>query len=482
MKEEGSGLVYMSGKRILFIEAINLSPHIETSMELVDLELKKGNNVYYYFIGHALKYPPVWGITIKRNWWNAIFLPENKAARLVKPTYFENVKNMTRDINQFVEVIEISNNIESIKKIEYEGICLGQSVFGDYLGYRGTYHIESVDDKKLVRDLFFNALQSLLFFIEVFDKNKIDEVCMFNGRYTFSHPIWKYCKLNKIICGIHERGSSTKTYFFSQHDSIHSISQTSQRIKETRIENESQARIGHEFFTDKRVGKESGWVSFKKTTDLSKIQIPKHDKIVIFYTSSEFEFEAVSDQNEKYENFESQIESIQKVAEISLILDFKFIIRVHPNMESSLDFLKELKYLEAQDNVIIYWPSDPIDTYELLDIAKITITFGSTMGVESMYYNKPCISLHPSTYDYVDGLFIPKNHIELHELLDNLLKSKIKFQRNEGDLLKFGYYYRTFGVPFKYYEPSSNGFHKGLFMGKNLQKSWLHEKILAFIN
>lgn len=473
-------LVCMSGKKILFIEAINLSPHIETSMELVDSELKKGNIVHYYFIGHALKLPPEWGITMKRKWWNTYFLPENRAARLVKPTYFKSPKRLPFNIN-YINDIEIPENIFKIKELYFEGVQIGQAVFGDYINYQKKYLISTNEDRNIVKDLIINAVQTVLITERLLLKNDYDLVYIFNGRFTFNYPILKLCQLKNVYYRIHERGSSKTTYFLNDF-TPHNIDQVSGEVNKIDLKNNKEIEIGHNFFINKQKGIESSWVSFKKTTNFDKIKLPMSNRLVVFYTSSEFEFEAVSDQNIRNKEFLTQLVSIKKVVRIMQELNFQLIVRVHPNMSNSIELLKELKVISEMPRITIFWPDDEVDSYDLLELCSVVVTYGSTMGAEAMYWNKPCVLLQRAYYEKIEGLFIPEDELQLKLIFRGLLDGTIEFKRNELQLLKFGYYNSTFGVPFKYYQPSSNGFHKGLFMGKNLQKSLLHEKILAFIN
>jgi hypothetical protein len=476
----GLDLGYMRAKKILFIEAINLSPHIETSMELADLELKKGNKVYYYFIGHALELQPYWGITLNRKWWNHYFLPENRAARMIRLTYFKNIKNLSSNIN-YVDGIEIPEDIHKIKYLFYDGVQIGQAIFGDYINYQKKYSINNDNDRLIVRKLIINTVQTVSFTKKLLLTKKFDLVYIFNGRFTFNYPILKLCQLNNLQFRIHERGSTRSVYFLEEF-TPHNIEKVSDKVLKTNINSENFTEVGHNFFWNKRKGVETSWVSFKKNTNRDKIKLPLNDRLVVFYTSSEFEFEAASDQNPRNKIFPTQIAAIKKVVKLMEEINFQLVVRVHPNMCNSFELLKELGEISGMPKVKIFWPDDEVDSYDLLDLSSVVITYGSTIGAEAMYWNKPCVLMQRAYYEKIEGLFIPENDLQLKRMIGGVLDGTIDFKRNEKELLKFGYYNSTFGVPFKIYEPSSNGFHNGLFMGKNLQKSWLHKKVLNFIN
>jgi hypothetical protein len=474
----------MASKNILFIESVNISPHIETSMELAENESNKGNKVFYYFIGHGLTLPPDWGISIKRNWWNSYFLPENRAERLVKLTYYKNIKRLKSiSLSQnIVDKINNSANIHDLKNIKFGDIQVGQSVFGDYLNIRKRYTIIDQLDKELIKQLVLNVCQTLTLFVKVVKKHKIDKVYLFNGRFTFTYPILQYITKNGIDFLIHERGSSKNKYFLENY-TPHDIKEIANKIINVKLDKKIVIEEAHSFFKNKRIGLEKSWFSFKTDTNLNLYKLPEdNERLIVFFTSSEFEFEAVSDQNPRNSNFNTQFEAIRILYELSIILQFRLVIRIHPNMTNSLELLEDLKLIEKQKNVIIYWPNDQVNSYDLLDISKIVVTYGSTIGAEAMYWGKPCILLQRAYYEKVRGLFIPNDIADLQFIIEGLFNGNVQFERNENDLLAFAYYSSNFGVEFKYYLPSQNGFHKGLFHGKNLQKSWLYQKIIILFN
>jgi hypothetical protein len=90
------------------------------------------------------------------------------------------------------------------------------------------------------------------------------------------------------------------------------------------------------------------------------------------------------------------------------------------------------------------------------------ISFGSTMGIEALYWGKPSILLGRSFYETSRGLFIPKNHEETKFFISSTLSSS-----SNEDAIKFGYWCGRFGTDFKSYSPSS--VFSGKFNGVTLK-------------
>jgi len=104
------------------------------------------------------------------------------------------------------------------------------------------------------------------------------------------------------------------------------------------------------------------------------------------------------------------------------------------------------------------------------------VTFGSTMGIESVFWGKPSILAGRSLYEGLGGCYVPKTHKELVDLINRRLEPKEKVGS-----LKYAYWQATNGYPYKFYEPES--VRGGKFMGvylKNPALDKIKTKILAY--
>ena len=99
-----------------------------------------------------------------------------------------------------------------------------------------------------------------------------------------------------------------------------------------------------------------------------------------------------------------------------------------------------------------------------MDACEKVISFGSTMGIESVYWGKPSILAGRSIYEDLGGCYIPNDHEELIDLINDQLNPL----SNLG-ALKYGYFQSLAGIPYIYYNPES--LFKGKFKGIDLSYS-----------
>ena len=85
-------------------------------------------------------------------------------------------------------------------------------------------------------------------------------------------------------------------------------------------------------------------------------------------------------------------------------------IRVHPNLSglsnaqtARLDALAA----RALPNVRVIAAESDVDSYALVDAAELVITFGSTIGIEAVYWGAPVMLLGRATYEVTPGLSRP---------------------------------------------------------------------------
>jgi hypothetical protein len=90
-----------------------------------------------------------------------------------------------------------------------------------------------------------------------------------------------------------------------------------------------------------------------------------------------------------------------------------------------------------------------------LDACEKVVVFGSTVGIEATYSRKPSILCGAAYYASLDAAYRPASHDEVITLIDACLPPKPII-----GALQYGFYLKTFGMDFRYFEPS------GLFSGK----------------
>jgi hypothetical protein len=135
-------------------------------------------------------------------------------------------------------------------------------------------------------------------------------------------------------------------------------------------------------------------------------------------------------------------------------------IRTHPNSKEPFDLESRLKDVE-HDFVHLIAPESELDSYALLDTCHTVATFGSTIGIEAAYWNKPSILLGPSIYEDLGGTYNPSSHEEAVEMLLCSLPP-----RGREAAINYAYYQKTHGVNFIYAHATE--VYKATFKGKQL--------------
>jgi hypothetical protein len=167
--------------------------------------------------------------------------------------------------------------------------------------------------------------------------------------------------------------------------------------------------------------------------DQNKHQLPKNwdskKKNIVFFTSSEDEFISIGGTYDKL-RFSGQTDIILKICKLfnnHLDSSYQLWIRTHPNLqEVKWEHNKILNSIENKYKNIHFVPAESkISTYQLMENAEKVIVFYSSIAVESVYANKPCILLGRTFYENLGFCYIPKNFDELKKLIFSKdLKSK----------------------------------------------------------
>lgn len=167
----------------------------------------------------------------------------------------------------------------------------------------------------------------------------------------------------------------------------------------------------------------------------------------------EYDFPFYKDQNDGIARIVRTLEEIDAPVHLN--------IRTHPHLKGvrnpDLNWVLDLR----SPKVTVIPPASPVSSYALLRACEKTLTFGSTVGLEAVYWGKPSIMAGRSAYQDLGGTYNPCGHEELIEMLLADLPPKPK-----EAALKYGYHELTRGIEFKHYQPDSylGGKYKGQYL------------------
>ena len=125
----------------------------------------------------------------------------------------------------------------------------------------------------------------------------------------------------------------------------------------------------------------------------------------------------------------------------------KLYLRVHPNL-TDVDNQRKRDMLNLDfPNLTIIAPDADCDTYQLLKSCDVTVSFGSSVGIEAVYWDRPSVLLGPCLYQDLPGPVRSKSH---HQTIE-LLSSNLPASTDKSGALRYGHWFQTRGLPHKNY-------------------------------
>ena len=456
---------------ILLLEAIASSPHLETSGEIA-LSLNKNKNVSYSWIGHDLPW---------NDWETPKILRilniklENRIPNFLKILKKENIKIITHKehihendyyYNFKKKILKQKFNSNNIKNIKYKNINIGWGVLSSLISY---YKSNDINFKKsnIVKIILSSALiveRSL----NVIEKVKPTKIITFNNRFFFSYPIIQISKKLRIPIFRHERGSDYNKYEIYEkdvHDYRYIRNQINKYWKNSNLSEEIKIKIAKKYFYDRRNKKKIGRdidVSFLSKQKKGAVNInhldPKKRKFV-YYTSSNYEYTSFTNDFGQQKAVKNLIKIIKRLKNIELI------IRVHPS-NNNFALKEDKNWLKFKDkNIHVLTSSDKTDSYELMNIADIVITYSSNIILEAAFFGKTSVSMADNMmYSDCKRIITATDRDKLQKILSPGYKHKSK---NYLSCLPVAFYFSTFGKKFKYYKPLN--FFEGKLKGYKLE-------------
>jgi hypothetical protein len=155
---------------------------------------------------------------------------------------------------------------------------------------------------------------------------------------------------------------------------------------------------------------------------------------------------------------------------------YELVIRLHPNLlNKPPKIIKKWQSLKTNHNSVLIQPGEKISSYDLIDDCVGVINFGSTIGIEAAYYEKPVLVMADCKYDELeiaDKLF-KWDEIESWIKGAEFLPRDLISQRKVNSYI-FGFYFRACGTQFLNTNlkktPNQGAWEADKFLGMKLQE------------
>jgi hypothetical protein len=446
-----------------FSSHILMPSHYETELELIANHLAQGDAITQLVCEASLSAcdtnpyfsPEACSRCIAKRKKGANLLPAS-----INTKHFLNLTD--EDRKQIAAVQTEFTSVSELQKLRVNNFDIGYAVASSIISM--TRDTKPDLEKPLLQRYIQSALAVYFSTINYLKDQKPDVMYVFNGRFAHTKAVFRACQSLGVTCRLHERGNSLNYYSVFENTGIHDAKFFQEEIESNwqKADVADRESIAHKWFQTRIGGTMENWYSFLKdqTFDLPDGWDESKTNILIC-NSSEDEIASLGKEWE-HPIYPSQPNGIMQIVnDCATNSNLHFYLRIHPYLAKvDNDDVRELHAL-SYPNLTVIPASSKMSTYKLVEKTALTITFGSTIGVEATYMGKPSILLSRSFYDRLNVTYFPNNHSETIALLNARLEAKPM-----ENALKFGYYSATFGSPFKHYTPEDFG--RGKFNGVDL--------------
>lgn len=293
-------------------------------------------------------------------------------------------------------------------------------------------------------------------------KHKPDFGIIFSGRFFAVRMALEFFKSKNIEFITHELGVYSDSFMFNFDKNIfyfRHLLDDFEKIKSLPI---SKFELLDTIRTIRgwRLGKNrSGFVFIRpqKKTSLTvalEEKSKKYEKTFLFLTSSTDEFVRLEDYDE---HFESQIEWLeQTIRYFKAHANYFCIIRVHPNtinkdgeLETMLRFIRASENA-LPENVVLIQPKEMVNTYEMMRISNVAVTYGSTASMEMMAFKKRVLLVRKCPFYFLPFFDRIESKEEYFEKLDSLIETPLSWDELI-QFYRFMFFYikeRSFHFPY----------------------------------
>lgn len=334
-------------------------------------------------------------------------------------------------------------NAKELRALQYKEVRIGLAVMSSYISLWRNMNPKLTEESRRFFDAhLMQAMRLTDALYTIIDEYKPDVVYSFNGRYEEVRPVYDICKALNIKFFLGEAfpdgGKVWKKVFFEDHlphDIKYWCKRRDYSWEHFNMTEEEKVKLGKTFYENRRNGIYAGDKIYTKNMVKGKIPNLDESKINIgIINSSEDEYAAVGEDWDRLKFFPTQYDGIIYMLEHSAS-NVHYYLRIHPNLTKiPYKFHTDLLKLgEKYSNITVIPGDSEISTYDLMDNMNKIVGFGSTMGIESVYWGKPVINLGPALYSYDDICYEPKDLADF----DRLLTSELKPKYNDA-VIKYG--------------------------------------------
>ncbi|CAH0534671.1 hypothetical protein VST7929_02621 [Vibrio stylophorae] len=315
-------------------------------------------------------------------------------------------------------------SIEDLKSLKHLNCHVGYSALSTYatLTRSADINFQNAKTRKIINLYLQTASRLAESTFNIINNYNIDEFVLFNSRLNTYRSFFDLAIETGKATSVLEFVASQKKAIIFKNAMPHSIEYNSLLIQELykNIGHLETITRGHDFFERRLNSQFSNEESYTKHQDTNTLPIEfnANNKNISIFNSSEDEFMAIGGSWEDNRLFKTQYEGLKFISEYAKDHSTVFFLRIHPNLNNTqASYLEKLSSL-SHDKFIVIPADSPISTYTLMLKSDAVITFGSSIGIEATYWDKPSILLGNCFYRHLGVTHTPNSIEKLTKLLD----------------------------------------------------------------
>ncbi len=462
------------------------SPHFETVLEIIDRHLSAGDSITY--------------ITCEGELETCIVNPSHKRVSCLRCV--DRRDQGVKLLDARIPVVRLTYNAHMLERLQTQftseeelqsysidsgAFDIGWGVLSSLISYTQLTHPSFQKHKQTIAQLMRMSAFVYWGTLNFIDAHQPDAVYFFNGRFAEARGVLRACQKKGVACFAHERAYDRLNMYeitnnTLPHDYQYLLHEVRKAWYSSVLPEDEKIAIGSSFFEERVVNKDA-WAI---TKEQAKGALPKEFQIddcnVVIFQSSEDEFAAIGDEWKNHV-YDTQLEGIKRIKndirerkENGLLGDnVRLYVRMHPLLKT-YPLAEVQPYYDLHDkHCRIIRPDDPVHTYTLMQYANRVLVFGSTVGIEAPYYGVPSILAGKALYIGLGSTYDAYSH---EDVMEYLTRKELPAREKIGCYM-FGFYYKTFGVPYRNFQPT--GLYSGTYKGHIIAQSLLTKSVTKFL-
>jgi hypothetical protein len=366
------------------------------------------------------------------------------------------LKNSSKNSSAVFSINPDELELRKLGDFYYDGHPFGFSVLSHLITLERDIFPSGLKSRDLANQLLQESIEFYNQSLQVLSCG-FDEVFVWGGRRMSEAPLIFAAKKRGVQVKYFELGYRPKTYLLSE-SGIFTFSGMLIEIQKWVDERKKELPLdtllseGMNFFTDWMAGR-SDQPHFKwflqDYNEKPNLKRTSNKKLLLVCTSSLWESFAYQDYKELIvSEFYDPYEVIERICfDEEICNKFDVVVRWHPNLRrAGPNELKRMnEIINKATDVSHVKPEEAINSYDLVKMSDVVVTFGSTIGIESTVLGKPSILLGLSSYMNLGSVYQPSSYQEFRNLISTELSPKI----TDGAFL-WGDWMKNFGTAFEF--------------------------------